>query len=296
MTPRDRNERQFSEDIDRLLRGEQSLEAQRDPDYEETLQFAQRLIDLKEEPRDEFAGQLRHKLVVELAAQDAQTEASGSWFVRLFSRPSLRLAVVSTVIVLAAVGLVWRAGLLSPMMPQFEDRGPDIMAVPDPAAPPEEADPRLTAEVDDPISMDAIPIAVPLTIVGHTARAVDYGETVNITIEFSNHGTDPLVITPFPPAVHIRDAATGEIVYTFEAGARGGALTPMESRDYKLQWNQEDESLVQVEPGRYMVDVAATELLFEEEEWATEVMTVAAFEIRRHASDSEDNAGTLIGE
>ena len=284
MRPRDEFERHFAEDIDRLLRGEEPLSIENDADYAEALQFAQRLMSLREEPDEEFAGQLRHRLVVELAEQDAKQQASTSWFVRVFSRPSLRLAVASTFIVLAAVGLVWRSGMLSPMTPDTEEPGPGIMTTPDPSAPEDRKatdDPSLTME--DPAPEAAAPAAA-LTIQGLVSETNLYGEPVSITIEFSNEGPEPASLAFFPPAIHIRDAATGEMVYSFAAGDKGDAIQSMEVRSYRVDWPQEDQTGAQVNSGRYLVEVAVAETNAVADKWPTEVMTVASFSIEHEDS------------
>lgn len=283
MRPRDEFERQFAEDIDRLLRGEEPLSIETDADYAEALQFAQRLMSLREEPDEEFAGQLRHRLVVELAERDAKQEASGSWFVRVFSRPSLRLAVVSTFIVLAAVGLVWRSGMLSPMTPHTEEPGPGIMTTPDPSAPEDRAatdDPFLTMEDPAP---EAAPAAA-LTVQGLVSETNLYAEPVSITIEFSNEGPEPVSLAFFPPAVQIRDAATGEIVYSFAAGDRGDSIQPLGIRSYTVRWPQEDQTGAQVDSGSYIVEVAVAETNADADKWPAEVMTVASFSIEHEDS------------
>ncbi len=282
MTPRDRDERQFAEDVDRILRGEEPLSIQDDADYAETLQFAQRLTQLSDDPGEEFAGRLRHRLVVELAEQDAKQDASGSWFVRVFSRPSLRLAVVSTFIVIAAVGFIWRAGMLSPAIPRTDDPAPGIMTTPLPSDP-AESDQRAASQDNGMLTMEgAPPAAAPdaaLTVVGRVSPSVSFGETVSITMHFSNEGTEPVSVAFFPPAIHIRDAMTGRIVYSFAAGDRGDAIQPMESRSYRVEWDYMSSEEIQVEPGRYMVDVAIATAAIDTEEWTTEVITVAMFDI-----------------
>ncbi|GEM_PF-3847267 len=275
MTPADKNEKRYTEDLDRLLRGEEPLEDRTDTDHAQMLQFSRRLQQLGEEPRPEFAGQLKHRLVVELAAQDAQAKFADSWFVRLFSWPKLRLAVVSTFIVLAAVGLVWRAGMLSPTMTD-EDSQPGIMMLPEDS---------MDRDAPPPRAPDAPSAALhigPLTIEGHAPPVVGPEEAVNITIVFSYDGPDALVLMPFPPAIHIREAETGRIVYTFEQGTSRHTLEPMSPFEYELEpWNQQDNRGVQVGFGSYAVDVAIQEITpdGESERWPMEMVIVTTFDI-----------------
>ena len=79
-------EKAFEQDVERLLRGEEPSGAYPDEAYEDTLQFARRLVSLREEPDSEFTSRLRARLLVEMAEQDRDTsQCEGNWSVRMCS-------------------------------------------------------------------------------------------------------------------------------------------------------------------------------------------------------------------
>jgi hypothetical protein len=262
MTPRDNAGRQFSDDVERLLRGEEPLGGSADADYLDTILFARKLVDLGQEPDADFALRLRRRLVTEMAAQDAKAGDTQSWFVKLFSRPGLRLAMVSTFVVLAAIGLVWRAGLLSPMAssPSGDASAGMLSAPPTPLAPETSAPEVARAQTDgNGAAMAMPPASTALTITGHVEPTAAFGKAVSVSFEFSNASPDGYLLTPFPPTIAIREAATGRIVFTSVAGTSGYSLAAMESIQYDFTWDQKDNGGVQVGPGRYQVAVETVE-------------------------------------
>ena len=266
MQPRDDAERRFSDDVERLLRGDEPSGDSADTDYAETVLFARRLVDLGQEPDTDFALRLRRRLVTEMAEQDVAAHDSRSWFVKLFSQPALRLALVSTFVVLAAVGLVWRAGLLSPMASSpTDDAAVGIFSTPPAPLTPEIGGPD-TARAQDSGANAALAVpsaSTPLMITGYVEPTAALGEAVNITLEFSNSSPDGYELTPFPPTIAIREAATGQVVFTSVAGASVYSLATMETLQYNLMWDQKDSGGAQVEPGRYEVDVETLEARLE---------------------------------
>jgi len=260
MKPRDNAGRQFSEDIEKLLHGEEPSTGNADVDYMETVQFARRLLDLGQEPDSDFALKLRRRLLTNMAAQDVPEKDSRSWFVQLFSRPGLRLALVSTFVVIAAVGLIWRAGFLSPMAtPPAEDAAPGMLTAPPAPLAPEAGGPQMARVPDDGAKDSTMAAATsPTTTIvmeGYVEPTAAFGQEVGITLVFRNDGAAGYFLTPFPPSVAIREAETGRIVFTFVEGTSSLELSAMESIQYDLVWDQRGSGGAQVEPGRYEVDV-----------------------------------------
>jgi len=282
MIPRDNDERQFLEDVERLLKGEEPLERLADADYIETVLFARRLIELRQEPDQEFAGKLRRNLLTAMASQDAQAQDSRSWFMRLFARPGLRLAMVSTFVVLAAVGLVWRAGLMSTLMPQSSDAPPSMLTAPSAPAVPATNAPEMVRgqtnaadkSADEPAA--SAPSASPVMLTVYVAPTNASGEDVSIALVFRNEGPDGYSLSPFPPGIVIRDMATGRVVRTFSAGSSTGVISAMESLQYDVIWNQEDDGGRQVQPGRYQVDMESIEARLEKGDMTVSASAYAA--------------------
>ncbi|MCK5212776.1 MAG: hypothetical protein KAQ74_02540 [Dehalococcoidia bacterium] len=265
-------EKRFSEDIERLLNGQEPDLLMKDADYARTLQFAQQLMSLREEPRPDFQRNLREGLLNrnELLVESGQSEYHPSLFQRLFGSPSLRMAVVSSFVILVAVGLVWRAGLLSPMMMQPSDEA--TMAVPDEEgavapsameeAPPQA--PRVTqegeAEEDYATGKADTGWAMPMSIRVYTEPSYAYGAVIDMSVVFENSGQETLSLDPFPPRITIRQEGTSNVVRTFVAGSSQIDLSPMESTQYSLKWDQRDSTGTQVAAGRYEVDIDPLEL------------------------------------
>ncbi len=285
MARRDSSEKRFSDDIERLLRGEAPGPTAGDSDYAGMLQFARRIFALRQEPRPEFTRRLRDDLLSRAVEPDEAREHGG---VRsfldnlLFGRPALRLALVSSFIVLAAVGLMWRAGMISPMMEQageaapamLEEEGEAATAMLDEegaAAPPakgeeEEDTMRVTEEAEETAEEECAPVPgfgateMPVDIRAYTAPSHKYGAAVEISIVFENAGPGTLSLQPFPPRVLIREAGTDTVVRSFAAGTSQLEQSPMESTQYSLVWDQKDDSGTQVSAGRYEIDIDTLEV------------------------------------
>jgi hypothetical protein len=269
---RDRDiERAFERDVECLLSGEEPSGAPSDTGYEETLILARRLLALRDDPDEGFATRLRTRLLVQMAEQDRDAPATeGSWFERLFSRPALRLTVVSTFVILAAVGLVWRAGYFSPMAEQAGDAATsealDEGGAPAPML--EEAGPEMARVADEEAEEEA-PMAPsaekasPVQIGARSAPVYAFGETVDITLVFENTGQEGVTLAPFPPTIDIRSIETGEVVKSLPEGQSSLALSSMESTTYQLQWNQQTTAGTQATAGRYALDVHTVQAVLE---------------------------------
>ncbi len=292
MAPRDSVERQFSEDVERLAHGQKTTA--QDADYAAMLEFAGRLIALKTPPEAAFTSKLKQDLLLKMAEQDAAlpAEARPSLFERLFGGRAVRLAVVSTFIVFGAVGLLWRAGLLPPMMPTVGEAGQALMqeegTLEEPEAAPEEepATPDMirateaTDEAEKGLAM--APLAVPVTVRAEAVSTAVQGNRVTVSLFFENTGREEITIAPFPPRVTIRALETGAVVTTFDAGTSSLLLSSMESNRYDVTWDQLDRTGSQVPPGRYAVDVTeslATVESDKNEAASLDMLEVAVIEI-----------------
>jgi len=292
MSGRSSDERLFSEDVERLLSGEETLPSRADSDYDETLRFARRLLALREEPRPEFASTLRQRLLTGMAEQDlaASQQDTRSWFSRIFGQPGLRMAMVSTFVVIAAVGLLWRAGLLS-MLPGQPAASAPAGAVSDngmmPPAPAAGEPATLMATQGEADASAAARSTLPLSVQGYVAPTNSYGDRVVVSLVFSNSGTEGMMLSPFPPEVSIRDVANDQLVYAFAAGSSQLALSSMESATYDISWDQKDFDGAQVLPGTYAVDVWAMQSRLEKGFAGESPVTqgVVAFEVLPGAVD-----------
>jgi hypothetical protein len=292
---RDNTGRRFSEDIERLFNGEEPPTNVSDSDYAETLRFARNLMALRQDPDPRFAADLKHRLAITMAAQDSVASEQQSWFSQVLSRPGLRLAMVSTFVVLAAVGVLWRAGLLSPAMPGAGEAPQDMLMAPPAPGTTDAGSPEMARAAGDATKQEtnaAVPAAAPtsIVVVGYTEPTAALGESVTITITLRNEGPDGYTLTPFPPALAIRQLATGQVIFTFAPGTATHALSGMEFTQFDVTWDQRDIRGAQVEPGRYGIDVEMMDATTEKGDIAvpTASYNVAEFDILGGAS-----AGTV---
>jgi hypothetical protein len=286
MSARNSDEKLFSEDVERLLCGEETLSSHADAEYAETLRFACKLLALREEPRPEFTATLRDRLMTGMAEQDmaAQQEDTRSWFARFLGQPGLRLAMVSTFVVLAAVGLIWKAGLFSMLPAQEAASAPTPLSdsgLTPPSTAGMSAPNALLATQGEEDAAAVARSAAPFSVSGRVAPTNAYGDTIAITLTFQNSGPEGMMLSPFPPEVSIRDAANGQTVYTFAAGTSQLALSSMESVTYDVSWDQKDAGGAQVLPGAYEVDVQAIESRLEKGDEAESPVTqaITSFEV-----------------
>ncbi|MFW6102894.1 MAG: hypothetical protein ACOC7M_01220, partial [Chloroflexota bacterium] len=102
------------------------------------------------------------------------------------------------------------------------------------------------------------PSTTPVVIRAEAAPTVAHGESVTISLFFENSGPEGMTLTPFPPAVIVRDLNTDASVYVFPSGTSSLALSSMESMQYDVTWEQTDQDGAQVPAGVYAVDVSST--------------------------------------
>ncbi len=134
-------EKQFSEDVDRLLAG-QEVEGGKDAgeDYRAAINFAKRLTEFHADPSPHFKARLKERLLLELAKQEAaaRQKAKGNRFweglKNLLPREAVwRNATATAVLMLVAVGVLWGTGVFSPSATPERELAPEETSLPMPA-------------------------------------------------------------------------------------------------------------------------------------------------------------------
>ena len=252
---RETNEdKEFSENIDRLLAG-QEFEAGEDvtEDYRTVIQFAQKLSGLRDEPSTAFKDQLRRRLLLKMAEQEAeaerQREKRTSFWESLRNlaprSPVWRTATATVVMMVLAVVVFWGFGIFTQAPEQMAERGPKPAMAPPPQAAPEES-PAATLDSGAVLKLEPILAETNVYIMG---------EEVKIDLVFRNAGSEPIVVAPFPPAIQINQADTDEVVRSFAPGGESAEISAAATLSYTLVWNQLDDRGEPVEPGRYTIIV-----------------------------------------
>ncbi len=260
-------EKEFSKNLDRLLTGEEVIGGEDvSQDYRTAINFAQKLIELRDEPSSRFKDQLKQRLLLQLTRQEVeaarQKERVFSFWEFLGSlipqNPVWRTAAATLVIVLVAAGVLWRTGMFTrtpivtveeqELVAAVEERAERAAPVPEPAAAPPAAlgigggAPEIES-VSEPL--------LELEVVSSAPIVFQFGETAKIELMFKNTSSEPITIAPFPPAIQIAQAQTGEVIWSSAEEDIRLSLSPAETVSHTLIWNQQDDSGEQVVPGLY---------------------------------------------
>jgi len=115
----EKREKQFAEDIDRLLAGKEvKADEKMDEDYRSNISFADKIIECRGEPSPSFQESLKKSLLSKLAEQEAARAAkreTSSFWSRLRNlvsqNPTWRLATVQIAAAVLTLALIWGAGL-----------------------------------------------------------------------------------------------------------------------------------------------------------------------------------------
>lgn len=243
------DEKQFSEKIDRLLAGEE-VETGEDmnEDYRTAINFARKLVESRIDPSPEFKDQLKQRLLLELTRQEvaAPQKEKVNWFREGLARlvpqgPVWRTAAAMLVVMLVAVGVLWRTGVFAPS-PMLT--GPEGETVPEMAA----DVPRIGGGIES-----AAQILLEVAIVSPEIVVSLPGGKTEIELVFRNISPESITIDPFPPAIQVVRSSTGELIRSFPEGDVRLELVPSEGLSYTLVWDQADNSGEPVAPGWYSV-------------------------------------------
>ena len=237
-------EKEFSENIDRMLAGEEiKVSAGMDDDCRTALDFTQELARLCAVPSPFFKAELKEKLLQKLSEEESRAEAKRGRFWESLRRlvprqPVWQALTALLVVVVVAGGITWGMGTLKVSGPP-----PCPMPAPTPAPQP----PQSSLELE----------AIPLSPIEYAPGVFLPGEEVKIEFRFSNASSEPITVAPFPPGIEIVRPKTDEdgVVRSFAKGSGQLDMSPVETVEYTLVWDQKDDNGKQVVPGWYYVDV-----------------------------------------
>ncbi len=256
-------EKEFSKNLDSLLIGEEVTGGEDvSQDYRTAINFAQKLIDLRDQPSSHFKDQLKQRLLLQLTRQEVETarqKEKGFSFWEFLGglaprSPVWRTTAATLVVVLVVAGVLWRTGMFT--------RTP-VVTVEEQA---------LVAAVEMEAEVGALEMApalgrgggapeieavseplLQLEVVSSAPIVLQFGETAKIELVFKNTSSESITVASFPPAIHIVGGKTMRPVRSFAEGDDGLELSPAETVPYTLIWNQQDDSGEQVAPDLYSV-------------------------------------------
>jgi len=245
-------EKEFSENVDRILAGEEvQVSAAVSDDIHTALDFARKLVGLRDVPSYSFQARLKERLLQKLSEEEVQVEAKRNWILeglrRLVPQTMVWRAVTTTalVIILAAVGVFWYIGGIGQPPPPAPAPAPIPTPAPMPPKAPPPRPPQPSLELE----------AIPLSPIEYAPGIFLLGEEVKIEFRFSNASSEPITVAPFPPEIEIVRPKTDEVVRSFSEGSEQLDISPVETVEYTLTWDQYNDDGKQVVPGWYYVNV-----------------------------------------
>jgi hypothetical protein len=248
MSSENKTDQQFIEDIERLLAGETVDTGDiSDEDYKRTLEFAQRLVAMRDKPHPTFRSSLKARLIEKLAEMESRESApavSLPWW-----RRPIWGVVVAVIVTAVSLSIMWRAGVFTPS-PELVPTAPTTPTMPTaptaPTTPTTPTAPTTPAEPAAPafelVELSATPL--------QTAYAE--GAEVSITLTVTNHGSDTISLSPFPPEIDIT-TLDRETVWEMSGGGEELSIETGNSETYYFTWNQRDKANNAVAGGEYTI-------------------------------------------
>lgn len=219
-------EKQFSENLDRLLAGEELKPDQiADEEMRSALEFARKMAELRATPTESYQARLKACLLQKLEEQEAKAQEKRGWLWNLAHQPVWQ-AVTAALFVIILGGIMWGAGLL-------RLSGPAAVPAPLPAPVPAPAPAPRPAPVPRPGTLFSVDASTNKTI-------YQSGEAVKIDLVMRNVSAQPLKIEKLPPILSLMQESTRQPVYTFAAGNETLTLAPNQVASFSMTWNQMD--------------------------------------------------------
>jgi hypothetical protein len=290
-------EKQFSENVDRLIAGQEVRDVpETDLDLKSALDFARLIKHRQPQPSPRFQAELQARLLEKL--EQSQNESPATWFQRLWPRliphqPVWQAALAVLVILIiggAVLGVIWGNRTTSPVAQVVVTPGPQstTAATGTTTATLTTTTTALasaTSTVTATTTAATTPVAttpssflnVHLSATASTDKTVYRpGEPVVIEVELRNSGSQALVLTHFPPILSIM-AQAGQPVLTFLAGQKGYTLGAGESITFRQNWDQKDARQRAVAAGRYHLELE--DLDFDGQSYPLDLSQPVSFEI-----------------
>jgi hypothetical protein len=286
-------EQEFLRNIDRFLNGEEiTFDEDASEDARLTMEFAQKLTELRDDPSPEFQERLKLRLLRKLTEQEtaARERAKSGWLSGFLERlipqsPVWRTAVVTVAIVVVAAGVMWRTGIFSMTSAPEGDvetagengRGLEEMASEDEqkvwsqngivVTEEEEEEetlvtmPPLGIEDGENFFSDELEMEVEIsssdiiaTLIG-TQLGAQYGSEITWTLTVKNTSTEHVAVGPFPPEIAIVESTGLSPVRTLPAVDISYELAPSETLICVVSWDQLDNDGAQVPAGTYQFNI-----------------------------------------
>lgn len=251
----DREEKRFSEDIDRLLNEEEVLlDDSLSEEYKSVYELSNRLLESQVEPSEDFQLELKNRLIQKLQMQEIRESRETRQLNRFWNfvknlapqTPALRAATVTVIVLVIAFIAAWRTGLFSP--------APEIVTTPP-------TDTTILGQTPD--TEDVIDSIIKIST-GQTGD-IEVSQGVEITIDliFENISNEIVTFKAFPPRIFIAQESSLRPIIFFEEGDQVKEILPESEISYTLVWDQKESDGSQAASGWYTVHIGEILLITE---------------------------------
>jgi len=241
MNKHNKTEEIFSENLDRILAGEEAKTGTvSDVDMLSALDFAVKMADIQPAISTQFQRRLKAGLLKKLEDREIAAVEKNRWWAGLFQQPAFK-AVAAVFLVILVVSLIWRAGVfdLSPGVPQ-----PTTTPLPT-------ATEAATTTTTTTTTYYAVG-----SLLGYNVRTdkafYQAGEKVVISLTLKNTANNVLKMEKLPPIISVMNAETHKPVYTFSGGKETHTLAFGETVQFAYTWDQTDFNGRAVSGGYYL--------------------------------------------
>ena len=258
-------EKEFSKNIDRMLSGDEIEPVHMSDDYLSALDFARKLVTLRDNPSPVYTTQLKERLLLELREKEKQTsqETKSNRFADFISRLSSNRRIwqmaAATVLIAVIFGGVW--GALSLLTPGISNEPSPVKqqdaASPAPSAPSAPADSTPTeSSPSQPASEPAITPAdtYPVYVNAESHQDAYFpDEEITFLISVENKSAEPIQLDQFPPDIQIERSPSNTVVHVIHSNGTEKVVPPGQTVSITVSWDQTDDQGNPVEYGYYRI-------------------------------------------
>jgi hypothetical protein len=256
-------EKEFSKNIDHLLSGEEMESTHMSDDYLSALDFAQKLVTLRDNPSPLYTAQLKEKLLLELREKETpiSREPRGNWFINIINGLSSNRRVwqmaAATVLIAVIFGGVWSAiSLLTPGTPsepspakQHDTASPAPSA---PSAPSEQS--TAPSHPSQPESAPAPSDAYLIKVSAESLKESYFpNEEITFMVSVENKSTESIQLEQFPPDIQIEHSPSNKVVHVIHSNGTEQTVPPEQTVSITISWDQTDDQGNPVEYGYYRI-------------------------------------------
>jgi hypothetical protein len=255
------NSQEFLKNLDRLLAGEKIvIDPAAEKELAAALDFAQKIKGLRAVPSAEFTAQLKAKLLNQIAQSEeaARVKKARGWWANFTANRVVWQTVTAVLVICLITGLLWATNFL-----RFPGGAPSTTPIV--SATTTTSTTAIVSVTTTNVTTTATSTTNPGTSTapsgplvvkaGTDQTAYAAGDNVKINVAITNVTYNTIVIPAYPPILSLMQADSSQPVYTFAAGPLPRTISPGETANFELNWNQLDAKGQEVPAGSYYIEL-----------------------------------------